>query len=109
MSHRTAVSQLESDFADAMNRMYAVGNGLARLRSEIEREDAVASPAPVAAPPPAPRAPAVAPRASAPGRSPGPVTAPLAPAWSPPARPALRHRSACRLPQRCPGTATRAP
>ena len=86
MSHRTAVSQLESDFADAMNRMYAVGNGLARLRSEIEREDAVASPAPVAAPAPAPRAPAVAPRASAPGRSPGPVTAPLAPAWSPPAQ-----------------------
>ena len=41
MSHRASVLQLESDFADAMNRMYAVGNGLARLRSEIDREDAV--------------------------------------------------------------------
>ena len=40
MSHRAAVHQLESDFADAMTRMYAVGNGLARLRSEIDREDA---------------------------------------------------------------------
>ena len=32
MSHRASVLQLESDFADAMNRLYAVGNGLARLR-----------------------------------------------------------------------------
>ena len=37
MSHRAAVLQLESDFADAMNRLYAVGNGLARLRSELDR------------------------------------------------------------------------
>ena len=67
MSHRTSVLQLESDFADAMTRMYAVGNGLARLRSEIDREDAVglapraAHPAPV---PPVPAAP-VAPGALA--------------------------------------------
>ena len=40
MSHRDSVRQLESDFADAMNRMYAVGNGLARLRAELDREAA---------------------------------------------------------------------
>jgi len=54
MSHRAAVSQLESDFADAMNRMYAVGNGLARLRSELDREAATAAPAPRPAPVPGP-------------------------------------------------------
>ena len=40
MSHRAAVHQLESDFADAMNRLYTVGNGLAALRSELDREAA---------------------------------------------------------------------
>ena len=55
MSHRASVLQLESDFADAMTRMYAVGNGLARLRSEIDREDAVGAPAASAVPSRAPR------------------------------------------------------
>ena len=36
----TAVRQLEAEFADAMTRMYAVGNGLARLRAELELEAA---------------------------------------------------------------------
>ena len=55
MTQRAAVSQLESDFADAMNRLYAVGNGLARLRSELDRADAVGA-APAAGPsaPPVP-------------------------------------------------------
>lgn len=55
MSNRAAVHQLESDFADAMNRMYAVGNGLARLRAELDREvvppAAAVSAAPVVAAP----------------------------------------------------------
>ena len=38
MTHRDTVHQLEAEFADAMNRMYAVGNGLARLRAELDRE-----------------------------------------------------------------------
>ncbi|MGL5930683.1 MAG: DUF2339 domain-containing protein [Dermatophilaceae bacterium] len=38
MTPRTTVQQLESDFADAMQRMYVVGNGLARLRAELDRE-----------------------------------------------------------------------
>jgi uncharacterized membrane protein len=58
MSHRATVHQLEADFADAMTRMYAVGNGLARLRSELDRETVMAAgsqgfaPATEAAPPP---------------------------------------------------------
>ena len=38
MTQRTAVRQLEAEFADAMTRLYAVGNGLARLRAELDRE-----------------------------------------------------------------------
>ena len=41
MSHPATVHQLESDFADAMTRLYAVGNGLARLRAELDREAVV--------------------------------------------------------------------
>ncbi|MEO5608693.1 MAG: DUF2339 domain-containing protein [Ornithinibacter sp.] len=37
MDQTSAVRDLESDFADAMTQMYAVGNGLARLRAELER------------------------------------------------------------------------
>src|SRR6478752_7102393 len=82
MSHRASVLQLESDFADAMNRMYAVGNGLARLRSEIDREDAVGlapravhrAPLPVATVP-------AATAATAGGPAP---TAPATPGWTPP-------------------------
>ncbi len=93
MSTRAQVQQLESDFADAMTRMYAVGNGLARLRTELDRAatphsipDAV-RPAPVTAPTPRPVAlppsPVTrAPSPVAPAPSPqltGPVAAP--PAW----------------------------
>ncbi|MGL5816730.1 MAG: DUF2339 domain-containing protein [Phycicoccus sp.] len=49
MTPRTTVHQLESDFADAMQRMYAVGNNLARLRAELDRE-AVGAPGSAAAP-----------------------------------------------------------
>ena len=89
MSTRTQVQQLESDFADAMTRMYAVGNGLARLRTELDREatahgipDAV-GPAPAPTPAPRPVAPAPAP---APASTPAP-TAPRAPLPPPPAGP----------------------
>jgi hypothetical protein len=82
MSHRTSVLQLESDFADAMNRMYAVGNGLARLRSELEREDAVGAPSPAAVPPSAPRVGAAAP-ASGPAWSPHGASAPPPPPLAP--------------------------
>lgn len=89
MSTRMQVQQLESDFADAMTRMYAVGNGLARLRTELEREatahgipDAV-GPAPAPTPAPRPVAPSPAPApASAPAS-----TAPRAPLPTPPAGP----------------------
>jgi len=81
MTHRAAVSQLESDFADAMNRLYAVGNGLARLRSEIDHEDAVGNPAPV--PSGAPQVASGAPAAEASGHAAAPAIAPAVPAWSP--------------------------
>lgn len=76
MSHRASVLQLESDFADAMNRMYAVGNGLAALRCEMDREDAVlARPTAQAVPVPA------VPVATAAARAAG---APVTPGWAPP-------------------------
>lgn len=101
MSHRTAVHQLESDFADAMQRLYSVGNGLARLRAELEVEAARAgAPAPaapaVAAPPMTPRVPAPVPPVARPAPAipaPGPVQlpapGPTAPAggWAPPTAP----------------------
>lgn len=53
MTQRTTVRQLEAEFADAMTRMYAVGNGLARLRAEIDLEEARATqPSGAATPPP---------------------------------------------------------
>ncbi|MFQ6171660.1 DUF2339 domain-containing protein [Oryzobacter sp. R7] len=84
MSQRATVHQLEADFADAMQRLYSVGNALARLRVELDAE--AARPAAPAAPPapPAPRAPA--PQAPVPppvATPPTPVTprpmAPVAP------------------------------
>jgi hypothetical protein len=87
MSNRASVHQLESDFADAMNRLYAVGNGLARLRSEIDGEEAVGSPAPAGAPSGAPRVTRAAPAAAASSPTAAPVSAPAVapatPAWSP--------------------------
>lgn len=94
MTSRTAVRQLESDFADAMNRLYAVGNGLARLRAELDHEDAVGAPAASAAPSiapgrpfgpaPGPASPPTTAAAPRPAATP-PVAAPT-PAWSPPGR-----------------------
>ncbi|GAA4397460.1 DUF2339 domain-containing protein [Fodinibacter luteus] len=52
MSQRTTVHQLEADFADAMTRLYAIGNGLARLRIELDREAGAPMAAPAAAPAP---------------------------------------------------------
>jgi len=87
MSNRASVHQLESDFADAMNRLYAVGNGLARLRAEIDGEEAVGSPAPAGAPSGAPRVTHAAPAAAASSPTAAPVSAPAVapatPAWSP--------------------------
>ncbi|NHA67937.1 DUF2339 domain-containing protein [Phycicoccus flavus] len=37
MSHQDDVLFLEREFADAMQRMYTVGNGLARLRADLSR------------------------------------------------------------------------
>jgi uncharacterized membrane protein len=89
MTQRTAVRQLETEFADAMTRLYAVGNGLARLRAELDREAAAPTGLPdaggAAAGTPAPAA--VLPRPSvtspATGPAPGPVPPP-GPAAAPP-------------------------
>ena len=70
MTQSTAVRQLEAEFADAMTRMYAVGNGLARLRAELDRESA----APVSAP-------------GSPSAPPPPLPARRRPVWSPPPAP----------------------
>lgn len=69
MSTRAQVQQLEAEFADAMTRMYTVGNGLARLRSQLEREEGYGIPD---AAPPAPVPPPVA-------RPAGPPAVPAAP------------------------------
>jgi hypothetical protein len=88
MSHRATVRQLESDFADAMQRMYAVGNGLARLRAQLDHEAAMAArgaippqgagvaPRPTGTGTPGPAGPAT----SAPPAAPPPA-APPGPAW----------------------------
>ena len=76
MSHRAAVHRLETEFADAMTRMYAVGNGLARLRAELDLEVAAAAPS-AAASPPARATGAGMP--SAPPGAPPPPPAPVAP------------------------------
>ncbi|HET6967333.1 MAG TPA: DUF2339 domain-containing protein [Ornithinibacter sp.] len=81
----TTVRQLEAEFADAMTRMYAVGNGLARLRAELDleapqrtRPSATATPstgagAPGPVPvPPAPPAPPAPPLPPPPPRSAAP-------------------------------------
>ncbi len=82
MTHRETVHQLEAEFAEAMNRMYAVGNGLARLRAELDRE-AAGAPVPGAAAGPAPAPSAAAPQPTATG--PAPAAAPSQPAAMAPA------------------------
>ena len=108
MTQRATVSQLEAEFADAMNRLYAVGNGLARLRPSstgpLPRHGSGAGPstapvtAPQAAPGPVP-APVASTLLSADAASPGPrhptPSRATSARWAPPsARP-------------CPGTAAR--
>ncbi len=84
MSNRAAVHQLETDFADAMQRLYAVGNGLARLRTELDLEAAR-----TAAPQQAPTASQQAPSAPmvAPAPPEGPGTAAAVPPPAPPVAP----------------------
>ena len=90
MSTRAQVQQLEAEFAEAMTRMYTVGNGLARLRSQLEREEGygipdAARPAPV--PPPVAR-PAGSPAApAAPSLTAPPLTAPPLTAQAPAPQP----------------------
>lgn len=76
------VRRLEAEFADAMNRMYAVGNGLARMRASLETADAVAPPAPTTAPLAAPIA---SPRPTS-GPGPAPTPQPARPTLPDPAR-----------------------
>ncbi|MGG5258189.1 hypothetical protein [Phycicoccus avicenniae] len=45
MTPRDEVARLEREFADAMQRMYSVGNGLARLRADLEPRSAATAPA----------------------------------------------------------------
>lgn len=67
-----AVRQLEDEFAEAMSRMYAVGNDLARLRTRLDREASPQQWTPV----PDAGAPAMAPTVTAPPTTPpGPGTA----------------------------------
>ncbi|EAP97132.1 hypothetical protein JNB_16644 [Janibacter sp. HTCC2649] len=74
------VRRLEAEFADAMNRMYAVGNGLARMRASLEIGEVAVAPA---APAPAPASVAV-PRPTA-----APVGAPIQAPRPTPAPPVL--------------------
>ncbi|MDT0213163.1 DUF2339 domain-containing protein [Rothia sp. ARF10] len=87
------VRRLENEFADAMNRMYAVGNGLARLRASLEiqtsaapetwvspQTEPVPAPAPTgSAPQPSPRRAPAAPAAAQ--AVPPPVAVPAQPSW----------------------------
>ncbi len=73
------VRRLESEFADAMNRMYAVGNGLARMRASLEQDSAAgAAPAATQAAAMAPTAPR--PTTPAPAVPLRPVAEPI-PSW----------------------------
>ncbi len=90
-----AVRHLEDEFAEAMSRLYTVGNGLARLSAELDRQ--ARSAAPSSSPTPAPPAPptlapsaatgaAVQPAPAAPvsvGRSPFPAPALVPPSFPP--------------------------
>ena len=54
MSTRDDVRSLEHEFAEAMQRLYSVGNGLARIRADLDRAERASAPHP--APVPAPHA-----------------------------------------------------
>ena len=67
------VRRLEQEFADAMQRLYSVGNGLARLRADLAAAPAAPpAPAPVTQAPPRPRAATAAPAVPT-GPQPAPV------------------------------------
>ncbi|MBR7741981.1 DUF2339 domain-containing protein [Phycicoccus sp. BSK3Z-2] len=97
MTTRDDVQRLETEFADAMQRMYVVGNGLARLRADLEQRPVAAAPArPVAHPagghptpahpvphPAGPPRPAAAAASSGPGGHAGHPVAPAAPRLAP--------------------------
>ena len=75
------VRRLENEFADAMNRMYAVGNGLARLRASLEVQTSAAPEtwvSPHAQPVPAPGPTAPTPPVAAPRPVPATPVAPAA-------------------------------
>ncbi|MEO6791342.1 MAG: DUF2339 domain-containing protein [Ornithinibacter sp.] len=79
MDQTSAVRDLESDFADAMTQMYAVGNGLARLRAELERATPAVPPrtTPMVTP-------AATPASAGASASAAPLTSPGAPRPVPP-------------------------
>ncbi len=77
-SHLDSVIDLEAQFAEAMQRLYSVGNSLDRLRQEIQREQ---SPTPDRTAPRPEKA-----TGPTPGPMPGPTPAPQ-PEQTPPLRP----------------------
>ncbi len=83
MSTQDDVRRLEHDFAEAMQRLYAVGNGLARLRAQLGEAPVAHLVATAGAPAvavPDPARPRTVPAAGAPGaaRAPGAVPATVA-------------------------------
>ncbi|MFW5471457.1 DUF2339 domain-containing protein [Knoellia sp. CPCC 206435] len=74
------VRRLEAEFAEAMNRMYRVGNGLARMRASLETDQPHPSGAPAAGAPAASGPTPVAPR---PARSAAPTPMPALGASTP--------------------------
>lgn len=85
MTHRDDVARLEREFADAMQRMYSVGNGLARLRVDLDAAAARSSAPAVAGPPATAPAPGQVPASQSAGAVPQGGAAPGGPV--PPMRP----------------------
>lgn len=86
MTQRDDVLRLEREFADAMQRLYSVGNGLAALRVDLDRQAAAVVAAPPA--PVAPRVPAGPPATAWVPPAPGPAgMPPVATVPPPPAAP----------------------
>lgn len=89
------VRAIEDDFADAMSRMYGVGNELARLRAHLATEASpehwtrVASPEVPPSPSPVATAPAAAPVAPGHVTPPPRVAPPMGPSMAPPPSPPL--------------------
>lgn len=81
---------IEDDFADAMSRMYTVGNELATLRARLETEASPAQWTPVAEPaaPPTPAAATAAPQPSPVPTAPAGLVTPPPPAHAPAYAPA---------------------